>query len=255
MDKKLILTAPCLAVLAACGGGSTGNTSIETLWQSPRGTGAGLIRAKDGTMNSVALVENVNDAGKYRSYEIVQVISETRNSDGSFSGEVIVRYSNGETANIIGRFYDAKAAVYGSVTSNSAKFVAGGEQASYLPVGSYEYTGYSESLYRYNGSEYNETGSFDMDVQFSSQTAQLTADTDESRYFNNNLTINSNGEISGVNGTFIVYDTDGSTELERRTIDFDGTFHGSGATHVSGIAVGGATTTDDFSVMAIAGKR
>jgi len=255
MNKKLVLAAPCLAMLAACGGGSTGNTSIETLWESPRGTGAGVVRATDGTNNSVALVENVNDAGKYRTFEVVQVISETRHSDGSYSGEVVVRYSDGSTGNVLGRFYDATAALYASVNSNGTNYVVGGVQASNLPVGSYQYTGYAESYYVYNGLAYNETGSFDMDVQFGNQTAQLQADTDESRYINNNLTINSNGEISGLNGTFIVYDTDGSTELERRTVDFDGTFHGSGATHVSGAAVGGATTTDDFSVMGIVGKR
>ena len=254
MIKKTYLAAPFLVLLAACGGSSTGNTSVQTLWESPRGTGAGVVRAKDGTMNSVALVEDVNDAGKYQSFEVVEVITETQNNDGSISGEVVVRYADGTIANIIGRFYD-EAALYATVTDVSTTFVAGGTQSSNLPVGSYAYSGYAESYYTYNGFDYNEVGSFDMDVQFGAGTAQLTADTDESRYVNNNLTVNNNGELSGVNGTFIVYDTDGVTELEQRIIDFDGTFHGSGATHVSGVAVGGATTTDDFSVMGIIGKR
>lgn len=81
------------------------------------------------------------------------------------------------------------------------------------------------------------------------------SENDESRYFNNNLTINSSREISGLNGTFIVYDTDGSTELERRTVNFHGAFHGSGATHFSGIAVCVPTNTDYFSLMSIVGKR
>jgi hypothetical protein len=254
MNTKLILAAPCLALLAACGGSSTGNTGVQTLWESPRGTGAGVVRATDGTSNSVALVEDINDAGKYRTFEVVDVISETLNNDGSYSGEVVVRYADGSTANIIGVFYE-KAALYANIQNDSITYVAGGEQASNMPVGSYAYSGYAESYYTYNGSDYSETGSFDMDVQFGAGTAQLTADTDESQYVNNNLTVNNNGELSGVNGTFIVYNTDGVTELERRIIDFDGTFHGSGATHVSGAAVGGATTTDDFSVMGIVGNR
>lgn len=245
-------------LLAACGGGSTGAssaTNIETLWESPRNTGAGLVRATSSSANSVALVQDITNAGKYRSFSVVEVISETRNSDGSYSGEVVVRYEDGTTGNVLGRFYDATAALYASQSNGTVRLVAGGEKASNLPIGSYNYSGYAEAFYRYNGTDYNELGSFDMDVQFASGSAQLEADTDETKYFHNNLRINSAGEITGSNGTYIVYDTDGNTELERRSIDFDGTFHGSGATHVSGIAVGGATTTDDLSIMGIVGQR
>ena len=134
MNKKLVLAAPFLALLAACGGSSTGNTSVQTLWESPRGTGAGVVRATDGTSNSVALVEDINDAGKYRTFEIVDVVSETLNNDGSYSGEVVVRYADGSTANIIGVFYE-KAALYANIQNDSQTYVAGGEQASNMPVG------------------------------------------------------------------------------------------------------------------------
>lgn len=254
MKIKICFLALSLASLTACGGSSIGSTTVETLWKSPRNTGAGLVRGTANEINSVAIVEDVNNAGKYRSFEIEQVISETYNSDGSYSGEVVVKYGDGTRGNVLGRFYNG-AALYVSSGSESTSFVAGGEQASNLPIGSYTYSGYAESIYVYGGTDYNEVGSFAMDVQFGNRTAQLNAATPESAYSIGSLSINNNGEINGSNGTFTVFDNDGTTELERRSIDFDGTFHSSGATHVSGIAVGGASTTDDFSIMAIVGRR
>ena len=38
MKKRLVLTAPCLAILAACGGSSTGNNSYENLQNAPAGS-------------------------------------------------------------------------------------------------------------------------------------------------------------------------------------------------------------------------
>ena len=106
----------------------------------------------------------------------------------------------------------------------------------------------------YGGDLYNEMGDFELDVQFAARTAQLIADTDESLY-SWRTENNSTGELYGVDGEFIVYDTDGITELESRFIDFHGTFHGSGADQVSGIAIGGTTADDDFSALVIVGQR
>lgn len=38
MKKRMVLAAPCLAMLAACGGGSTGNSSYENLQNAPAGS-------------------------------------------------------------------------------------------------------------------------------------------------------------------------------------------------------------------------
>lgn len=251
--KTAILYVTMIVLLTACGGSSTGSNSIETLWRSPTNSGAGLIRAVNNTNNSIALVEDVNDAGGYQSFELVETITETQNSDGSYSGEYVLRMADGSRTNIIARIY-GPAALYANVSQNSTAVVAGGLSASNLPVGNYSYSGFATSLYIYGGSAYEENGSFSMDVQFRNQTAQLNARTAESQYYDTSIVLNNAGELTG-NGIFIVYDTDGVTELERRSIAFNGTLHGSGATHVSGVAVGGATTTDDFSVMAIVGSR
>tara|TARA_B100000767_G_C19616841_1_gene472298 strand:- start:47 stop:829 length:783 start_codon:yes stop_codon:yes gene_type:complete len=260
MDRKLILTTLCLALLTACGGSNDGTainpTSLRVLWESPRGTGAGLVRAKNNEANGVAIVDDVNDAGSYAPVTLVEVISEQRNSDESYSGEVVVRSADGTLINIIGRFYDV-ARLYASTSdANTYNIVADGSLATNMPIGSYSYTGYAESYYMFGNQEYEENGSFVLNAQFAANKAQLTANTDESRYFNNNLTIGDDGEITGSNGTFIVFSSGSKqTELERRVVDFDGTFHGSGATHVSGIAIGGSSTDDNLSVIGILGKR
>ena len=257
--STMLATATVLALAACSGGGATSQISpadVSILWESPRGTGFGLVRATSDVQSGVILVEDVNNPGSgFSSIEIVQIISTQTNADGSSSGEVVVRKSNGEISNLLGTFYDGQAALYQSGTGSDAITVASGSNPRNLPIGSYSYQGMARSFYVYNGGFYEENGRFDLDVQFSSGTGQLTADTDLSRYINNNIIVNNRGELSGVNGTFTVYDSDGTTVLDNRIIDFNGTFHGSGATHVSGIAVGGASTTDDYSEMGIVGKR
>ena len=193
------------------------------MWESPTGSGAGLVRAKSSELNGVAIVQDVDNAGKFRDYTLVEVLSESRNADGSYDGEVVIRYADGTKANVLGRFYSTEAAAYAVSSADYVAFFSGGTSATNLPVGSYNYDGYAEVVYVYGGDEYNEIGDFEMDVQFASKTAQLIADTVESRYIHNALTFNSNGEITGRNGRFIVYDSDGVTELESRYIDFHGT--------------------------------
>lgn len=251
--KACVLSIAAAVSLSACGGGATGNTSVEALWRAPAPATVGVVRAKTNGQNGVALVPNVNDAGSYQSVEVVQVISETQNPDGSVSGEVVVRWPDGRTTNVIGVVY-GNAALYANIGGNTVSVVAAGAQATNIPVGNYQYSGYAGTEYEYGGLIYSEEGGFVMDVQFGSQTAQLTADTAESRYVNDNLTFNSLGEIAGNDGVFIIYDGDGVTELERRSISFNGTFHGSGATSVSGLAVG-VSPSGESAIVGIVGDR
>lgn len=262
MELKSSIILSSVAVLAGCGGSGGEATSdfspasLSILWESPRNNGYGLIRARSDVQSGVALLEDVNRGGLgVYSIELVQTISTQTNTDGSLTGEYLVRKSDGEISSVLGTFYGAQAALYQSGTGDDAITVAIGTNPQNLPIGSYSYRGVAKSFYSYDGVPYEEAGDFQMNVQFSSGAAQLTADTDESRYINDNLIVNARGEISGIDGTFTVYASDGSTVLANRYIDFDGTFHGSGATHVSGIAVGGASTTDDYSEMGIVGKR
>ena len=97
---------PEIFALSACGGGTASEFSpanVSILWESPRGTGVGLIRAASVEQNGVAVVANVNDSNRgYSSFEIVEVISETLNSDGSVTGEIVIRDASGELSNVLG---------------------------------------------------------------------------------------------------------------------------------------------------------
>ncbi|PWL24166.1 MAG: hypothetical protein DCO98_11455 [Altererythrobacter sp. XM-24bin4] len=197
---------------------------------------------------------DVDSSGNYQSYTVIEVINEIDNGDGSYSGEVVVELADGSQENVIGTFFPS-AGLYTRTTGDGVIFVVSGDKAINMPIGSYNYTGHAEALYSYNENQYVETGTFDMDVQFSDGTAQIMADANNVRYENNSLSINNDGDVFGVDGDYIIYDTDGTTQLEARKVDFDGTLHGSGATHVTGIAVGGATTDDNFSLMTIIGQR
>jgi hypothetical protein len=251
--SRACIAVSCFALMSGCSGGSGTGVDTVTLWESPARNGSGVVRATTADFSAVALVENVDSNRLVRIVDIIDVISEVDNYDGSYTAECFVRYSDGSTGYIVGIFYE-QAALYGTERNGTLTVFAGGQPANNLPIGSYRYTGHAESVYYYGGYEYTETGTFAMNVQFSDGTAQLNAVTPESRYANNNLRISSAGYISGNNGTFIVYAEDGVTELDRRQIEFNGTFHGSGASHVSGIAVGGSTT-DDLSFVGVVGRR
>lgn len=284
MNRKVTLCLPILLFTAACGGtsggisdetpsrthnemptespdvtsgeipsGPTETTTINTLWKSPTGGGAGLIRLSSLDGNLIALVEDVDTERTIQGYEIVEVTSKSLNADGSVSSEVVLELENGQKADATGIFYESSA-LYAGIGETSA-FVVGGERASNLPAGTYSYSGYAESFYVYDGFGYSDVGDFEMEVRFTDRSIKLVANAAESRYINESLKFNQNGEIHGGEGAFIVYSSDGESELERRSIDFDGTFHGLGATNVSGIAVGGSVASDDFSLMALVGQR
>ena len=260
---NMLLATTAVLALAACGGGGDGTaanptqpppTTTTTLWESPRGTGAGLVRASNSERNYIGLVADTENPGSIRTSEIIEVISENAFDFGSVSAEYVVRFSDGEVANILGTFYD-EAAIYANISETRSITAAGGSQVTNMPIGDYSYRGVAEAWYVRDGVDYSEFGSFDLNANFGNRTATLVADTDFSRYSASGMSINNNGEITGSNGIYTTYFNDGTTVADTNNIDFFGTLHGSGATHVSGIAVGGATTTNDFSSMLIVGKR
>ncbi|MFZ9133177.1 MAG: hypothetical protein ACO21B_08115, partial [Gemmobacter sp.] len=171
--------------------------------------------------------------------------------------EVVVRFPDGSTANIVGRLYDST--WFGvAIRDQSALLATTGPALTNMPVGTYSFDGYAYAQYTgvpgNSGSTFAEQGTFTMDVQFLNRTAQLQADWPYSYYLNNALTLNSAGEIVGPGGTFYIYEGDGSTLIETRPIDFHGTFHGSGATHVSGAGLEGSSA-GDYALIAIIGSR
>ena len=260
-------------LLAACGGSDTGPAGLSSTTSTVQrlsglpGTDIGLARfrttAGSETANGVFLlpgyaqIQEGTSVGSAGIFEIVEIISETRNSDGSVSGEVVVRFPDGSTANIVGRLYDST--WFGvAIRDQSALLATTGPALTNMPVGTYSFDGYAYAQYTgvpgNSGSTFAEQGTFTMDVQFLNRTAQLQADWPYSYYLNNALTLNSAGEIVGPGGTFYIYEGDGSTLIETRPIDFHGTFHGSGATHVSGAGLEGSSA-GDYALIAIIGSR
>jgi hypothetical protein len=252
----------CVA-LAGCGGGGGGSgisqTDVQTLWLSPTGSGAGLVRYTADGAAGVSVVQDVNSATGKRGAEVLQTYSVTTDSLGGSIADVLVRWEDGTTSNLLLRMNPGGGESFlyfsRSNSTGATAVTASGSTVNGLPIGTYNYSGYALNEYVYNGTSYTEEGSFTMSASFSNGTASLVADTDEARYVNNNLNIRSDGVVSGNNGTYIIYNTDGVTELERRSVDFDGTFHGSSATEVTGIGIGGSTTNDDLSIVLIQGQR
>ena len=43
----------------------------------------------------MAVVADINNAGKFRDYTLVEVPDESQNADGSYDGEVVAEYADG----------------------------------------------------------------------------------------------------------------------------------------------------------------
>ena len=106
MNTRLILAAPCLAMLAACGGSSTGSTSFQTLSVLPNGDGVArgvTATGEEALIYSPGISEVVSAANAASSSGIANVTA----SDfpvTSLSGNVRVRSgtmtSDGVTLNV-----------------------------------------------------------------------------------------------------------------------------------------------------------
>ena len=256
MIKSLSATV-LLLILAACGGTGTA-TNVQTLWTSPNNSNLGVVRATHAKQNGVGLVENVNSTVKYETLEVTSVQSASVNSDGSVNGTVTVRWADGSQGVVSGIWYgsgDDLSGIYGSVTANSISIWESGSPATNIPAGNFNYAGQSETAYTYRSNTYVEEGTFTMNLNFSSNTGSLIASMEESTYTNSNLSVNSSGNIIGSGGNFFIYSNQNKNNLlaTRTAITFNGTVHNSGATHVTGLAVGATGT--DATIVAIAGKR
>jgi hypothetical protein len=257
MIKSMLVTV-LLLTLSACGGSGTA-TNVQTLWTSPNIANLGVVRATHAQQNGVGLVENVNSTVKYETFEVTSVQSASVNSDGSVNGTITVRWADGSQGVVSGIWYgsgDELSGIYGSVTANSVSIWASGSPATNIPAGNFTYAGQAITAYNYGDNTYDEDGTFTMNLNFSSNSGSLTAYMEESTYANSNLSVNSSGNIIGSGGKFYIYSNENKNTLlaTRTDITFNGTVHNSGATHVTGLAVGGANGVD-ATIVAIAGKR
>jgi hypothetical protein len=255
MNTKLILIAPCLAMLAACGGSSDGSAANPV--QSPPNTtaptqvtesvlqtfgdGAGVARAtitESGETYVINLMapdiqSNSGDASAVFDPNGIYFV-QSNNYGDFYAGRTTV---NGTLIDVI--IYEDNsqdvAAVYAE-SSGANVLGALGPEVSNIPSGSYTYAG--TNIIGFRDGSYSEDGTFAMNVNFTSKAAQLTGSTASSTIGGSGISINtSDGTFTGNNLTL----TESSSGLST-TATIHGNFHGSGATGVTGLYSDNAST-------------
>ena len=249
-----------MALLAACGGSSTGGSASNPIVGAPTvlsvfGDNAGIARVSV-TDSGATIVANVMaadiqnyNANPSAAIDISAVSYLGSNAYGSsYGGNTTV---NG-TPVYMWIYQDNSSQVtigYGqSATTNLA--YAGGYQVSSIPSGSYNYTG--TNIIGLRDGSYFEAGTFSMNVNFSAGTASLTGSTPYSTIGGTNINVNNSaGTFSSDNLTLTV--NDGVNNLNVPAA-IRGNFHGSGAVGVSGLYYDTNSSTP-VGAGAIAGTR
>ena len=263
MNKKLILAAPCVVMLAACGGGSTGSSDFQTITSFPDGRTYAKITTVDAS--AVALIKNPDfDINNLQSVEIISGADQIERNDGSYAGTYVVKLADGTQAS-------ARGQGYGSLTSNARMFViedtltgeinasvVDGTNVINMPTGLLNYTGQSYLEYGWrtdNDANWNrEDGVMDMTVNLDNGSASINVVASGSSYRTNGLSVNANtGEISGTNGTFTVLYTNGDIQ-STRAVDFNGNLSGDNAEYVYGAGYK-YVDNNDYSLVGVVGKR
>lgn len=268
------LLATCLPLLAGCVGSTIeGASSLTASYTTTRlggmpATNDGLIRVVSRTPEVAAtqvilarnypnIVEGLVVEEWGGSPRVVEVISEQPQPDGSRREIFIIEWPDGVRARIVGQYY-ADSFFRQRILDGFVDFSAGGTIPTNIPVGVFDYSGLAVAIYQYDGVEYVELGSFDLTADFSSGLATLGAvllfDTGEvgSTLEASAIPINSAGAFSD-EAVFKVY-SQGGTLLDTRLIDLHGSFHGEGATGVSGLAFGGDSPAE-WTLVGFAGDQ
>lgn len=241
MNKKLIIVAPGLAFLAACGGGSTGSVSFQTL--SLANHQEGLARGitdtgEEALIYSPQINEFVTAANAANSSDIANVTA----SDfpvTSINGNVRIRSgtmsSDGITLNVTTvedlRTTDA-AAVFIEMPArfNDISMVTGTAYSN-APSGTYTYNG-TQTLTGHQRIAPEIIGNFSMTADFAQENFQYNGSSGR-------WNVSGSGVLDTVNGRFASSDLVISSESQfssfSYTADMHGLMHGNGANAVSGI--------------------
>ena len=272
MNKKLILAAPCLAILTACGGSSDGSAvnpvqsppvqlpQLDSITNFPDGRTYTRITAPNYT--AVALVKDPNfDATKLVDVEIVNALSATQLSDGAFSGTYVIKFADGSTTTASGIGYDSQHArmfmVKDNLTNAVDVSVIDGSTVVNMPSGTLTYTGHSYFEYSDLSTPndwYAENGSMTMIVNLDNNSASISANADYSNYNASGLNVNSTtGAISGTTGTYVVLDGNGAV-YSTNNVSFDGNLTGANAEYVGGAGYR-YVSDQDYQLVGVIGKR
>lgn len=237
MNAKLILAAPCLAMLAACGGGSTGSTSFQTLSLLPNGDGVArgvTATGEEALIYSPEISEVIAAANAASSSSIANVTA----SDfpvTSLSGNVRVRSgtmtSDGVTLNVtaVEDLRTTETAVvflempagYNDVT------LVTGTAYSNAPSGTYTYSG-TQMTTANNRIAPDSTGSFTMSANFAQETFQYSGSS-------GGVGVTGSGVLDTANGRFATSNLNVTSGGSSNSGTMHGLMHGSGATSTSGV--------------------
>jgi hypothetical protein len=268
------LLATCLPLLAGCVGSTIeGASSLTASYTTTRlggmpATNDGVYRlvsrSPEGAFTRVSLsryydqlVDGLVVEEWGGSPRVAEVISVVARSDGSTLEDFVLEWPSGVQARFVGYYYP-DAFFYQRTFNGVNDWSAGGPVPTNIPVGVFDYSGSAVAIYQYDGVEYVELGSFDLTADFSSGLATLGAvllfDTGEvgSTLEASAIPINSAGAFSD-EAVFKVY-SQGGTLLDTRLIDLHGSFHGEGATGVSGLAFGGDSPAE-WTLVGFAGDQ
>lgn len=243
MHLKSAFSVSAVTLLTACGGGTSVPLDLvdidDVRVAKSFADNSGIVRSKS-TVDGVTTT-NAIFAPDYRTYNAeTGVLPVDVNADGvelistndGFTqyGEytrVNYRY-NGSTNNLlvyVNNAEDVAAVIYeGSLAHGVA---ASGQELISVPNGSFTYRG--DVFTKSRGETGVEQGSFTMNANFASRTATIEAQTATTQLSGTDLSIGSNGAISGTNLTMTVL---GQTST---TAGLEGNFHGQSAVGVSGV--------------------
>ena len=250
MNVKLILAAPCLALLAACGGSSDGSSTNPTTTNpvvllQTFGDGTTKLRTRRPgsgktfiSMVSNELTDNIATQGYVRS-----------NNYGDFH---LAAATTGGTP-VYGFYYNdfSEPVDLMYLTGNGKAFVGvSGSDVSNIPSGSYSYTG--TNIIGVRGTDAVNLGYFTMNVNFTSGTASLAGSTFNGSTPSSSIA-GSGISINSSDGTFTSNDLTLITPSSNNSATIHGNFHGSGATGVTALYTDNARTP--VFVGAIVGTR
>ena len=236
MNKKLVLAAPCLAMLAACGGSSTGAVSYTALKVFSNGDGVGRGVASDGTKlvfitpDVGATVEAANigssDALNVTASDFPVVQNLATNAklrqgavtiEGIAANVTIVEDLGGDASLIL---FD--------IPNYASLGMAGGSAMTGNPTGTHTYNGTMTMGSRSSGGAGQQLGSFAMSANFDTQAYSFSGST-------TNHSLNGTGLIDTASGRFSSNNLNATTFGTERSATMYGELHGNAANSVSGV--------------------
>jgi hypothetical protein len=257
MKLNVTLTVCSIALLAACGGGSsavnnnpTATTNVQTLKSYSDGSGVlaaentnlgtaggaanlliaatNLTAAREVTLGNVNLQEVAGSAVSFGPFFVI-----TRTGTAS-NGASLVVATVGENL-VSGTEYASISLV---TIDNSRGLLSGGSPVNGIPSGTYTYSGTSSVIDNVNGSAGD--GTFSLTANFTNNTGTLAATVPANTpvgsnnpaffFSSNNLQINqSNGSFSSSNALI------GQTGVTSNAASVNGYFAGTNATGVHGV--------------------